>query len=198
MLARVHRNEDWVYDRTGGKEWKRKRMRGVRESWLSRWYFQFHRAWVNEARGLEKLGRPSLWNILRPRQKWALWSQCYTSSPCALSVIRSASFWWRTPLNVVPYRALTRFRYITFADYRPASRSMSPSHPRDTYLLQSSHPFLWLASAYLRDVGVGGNVRDERNDRLALVFLSWDLNDFSISQCLVCLFRPNSVSSRVY
>ena len=135
---------------------------GERESWLSRWYFQFHRAWVNEARGLEKLGRPSPWNILCPRQKWALWSQCYTSSPCSLSVIRSASFWWRTPLNVVPYRALTGFRYITFADYRPASRSMSPSHPRDTYLLQSSHPFLWLASVYLRDVGVGGNVRDER------------------------------------
>lgn len=59
MLVRVHRNEDCVYDGAGKKERERKWERGGRESWLSRWYFQFHRAWVNEARGLEKLGRPS-------------------------------------------------------------------------------------------------------------------------------------------
>lgn len=42
-------------ERTKGEGWRERE----RESRLSRWYFQFHRAWVNEARGLEKLGRPS-------------------------------------------------------------------------------------------------------------------------------------------
>lgn len=43
-------------ERTKGEGWRERERERV---WLSRWYFQFHRAWVNEARGLEKLGRPS-------------------------------------------------------------------------------------------------------------------------------------------
>lgn len=104
---------------------------------LSRWYFQFHRAWVNEARGLQKLGRPNPRNVLCPRRNGD------PMVPLLHPFIPP-----RARAHPFKRGALSRtgFRHITFADYRPAPRSMSPSHPRDTYLPDYRDPFLRYAS----------------------------------------------------
>ena len=96
---------------------------------LVRRHFQFHRAWVNETRGLRSQGNPYpsilvLDSTARPPPP-------PPPPPPPLTLIR---LFYPSP------KRESWFRHITCADYRPALLSMSPSHPRDTYLPEFQIP----------------------------------------------------------
>lgn len=120
----------------------------------------------------------------------------YASSPPSLSLSHSLFL-------VSLFLPRTGFRHITFADYRLASRSMSSSHPRDTYLprsidpLLSLHLSLSLRLSYLRDWKHEFETNEGTNEGTSSVSLLRfkPLLDFTPRALRVCYLRIPAVKS---